>query len=382
MLVRAKGGGSGPELLARRASRGPLIFLGVLFFWFTGDHSLNSIWLSKWGVVFLACGISLTWWTWKISRGLAPLVFTVFLSAWGPLFWAPRLDGYPLELRLALMESVGGATLLFVLLLVVVSRLKAEALESLEIGFAYLGGIASLMVLLVADDYDVTQWVPLFDNPSLCGSFIAVTMALSFRLDGPWRMILCGMGLAALAYMRATVPFLASGAALCAYALSGGFRGVRWTPWGLFAAAGVAPWFLILAPKEGWFSDSGRFSMWGKALDAWRSGDLWTRLLGWGPGTTRVWNPLIQVANGKAIDQGVWHLWIHNDWLQLLLELGIVGAIAVLVASAAWCLRARKDPVILSAGAAYAVVMTFNFPWRWPVHAVLGAVLVARAFRR
>lgn len=126
--------------------------------------------------------------------------------------------------------------------------------------------------------------------------------------------------------------------------------------------------------------DSPRWDTW---RAAWESVMLqpW---IGTGPGRlTLSWVDAEGAARGTTL--------VHNEWLQTLAELGVVGAVLVLALCAALVLPAMKawaaDRSPLSAGAlaaavAFAVASTFDFLWHVPVvPAVLAAVLGAASVR-
>jgi O-antigen ligase len=140
--------------------------------------------------------------------------------------------------------------------------------------------------------------------------------------------------------------------------------------------------------------DSGRFGIW-RATMSWWMGKVppevmvpppeHNQLLGTGLGSYFVLGPNVQI---RVMHQYSDHLfWMHNDFLQIMFEQGIVG-LGLFVLMAIFVFRYAGRSALKSGSgwvhaslAAYAMTCLGNFPMHLPVPAFLGAFLVVYAFR-
>lgn len=92
----------------------------------------------------------------------------------------------------------------------------------------------------------------------------------------------------------------------------------------------AAPWLLSLFGKS---EDlTGRFDIWGSVIRL--AGER--PVFGWG--WVSYWAPWVEPFNGLAVRKGVQYLQAHNAWLDVWLQLGVVGvvAFAALALSTLW----------------------------------------------
>lgn len=123
---------------------------------------------------------------------------------------------------------------------------------------------------------------------------------------------------------------------------------------------------------------SGRWPVWVATMQWW-----WTHASHWmgtGAGSYFVLGPNVQKqVLGQLSD---WLLWMHNDWLQVLFEQGVIG-LALLLTTFACALRATARSHrywLVSSLAAYGATMCGNYPNHLPVPGFFGAFLVVLAF--
>jgi O-antigen ligase len=225
---------------------------------------------------------------------------------------------------------------------------------------AHRGGLlgnASLNGSLIACCYPILIWAMPW-RAGILPALLPVVAILASRSNVAWGALLAGMG----------TPILVHACRRSWDLVQGGMMSV--------ALLGVGG-YLALGAK---FADTnGRFPVWFASLSWWRKhANPW---MGTGLGTYYVLGPSLQRA--YLPDQNGHLLWMHNDWLQILFELGWVG-LALLVLMGVWAIaRAVRNGRLWLASslAAYAVVAAGNFPMHVPTLALLGILLVVCAFR-
>lgn len=149
-------------------------------------------------------------------------------------------------------------------------------------------------------------------------------------------------------------------------------------PFLVMGAAGA----LVVGPKYTDIHGMLRLQAWPMFWDCFYNGCIDTRVtpnptifapnpwFGWGAGTFKLYGPAIQSV--KYYMEGKWWLWAHNDWLQLALEYGFIGA-GLSALSAGYLLwRSRTRPLLFASVSAYCVVMIGNYPMHIALTSLLG----------
>lgn len=139
----------------------------------------------------------------------------------------------------------------------------------------------------------------------------------------------------------------------------------------LFITAAVLISGLVLG--VGWliqgkelFNSTGRFEQWPIIAAWWHLHDF--EIFGSGLGTTAHIVSAIQIHNILPGKMGSIMLWVHNEWLQIYLELGLVG---LTLASISWgdiVMRAYTRPHLLASWVGFGAMAFFNYPLRLPIH--------------
>ena len=117
------------------------------------------------------------------------------------------------------------------------------------------------------------------------------------------------------------------------------------------------------------FNSSGRVKMWGICMSWWAQSADW--MSGMGAGSFRI----LGVMLSQTIEK---FTFLHNDWLQILFEQGIIGVIMTLILYVKGCLRSGES--LFLALAAYGLWGCANMPLRYPLAALYGAFLIVSAF--
>lgn len=153
-------------------------------------------------------------------------------------------------------------------------------------------------------------------------------------------------------------------------------------PWKKYLVPGVLALVPILglsylALGKDIFQDSGRFYTWRIALE-WLI-DKGNPLLGQGAGSTELLLPMIQ-SDTKLITNE-WFIWMHNDWLQLFFEQGLVGLILFGMMFYQASKKAFKKPALFGVLIGFAFCALGNYPLHSPILAVAGVLTLALCFR-
>lgn len=220
---------------------------------------------------------------------------------------------------------------------------------------------------------DFTKAGGFFANPSMNGMFIAFTAPIVLTEIQRWdrfflsHIIYFSLAILSLIASKSTIPMGVFAVAL------GALFGWRTLP-----VAGILTLIGYLTQKS-FFSFSGRLDKWALYLDYF-SRCTWENIFtGFGQGSFFVIGPEIQILNKDT--WGGYMLWAHNDWLQLLLEQGVIGfTLGASVFMWALWFSFKRDSYLFASLLAFGVGAGVNYPLRWPVFAFTGTLLVAQAF--
>lgn len=125
------------------------------------------------------------------------------------------------------------------------------------------------------------------------------------------------------------------------------------------------------------FSSSGRFTLWGHALNwQWEKGNI---ILGQGIGSAPIWLPHIQKIN--RFDRGSWFVQMHNDWIQIFFELGAIGLIICGLVYMVLLHNSISNKFLNASVLGFGVFMMGNFPLHWPMYAALGTIIGLAAYQ-
>lgn len=158
-------------------------------------------------------------------------------------------------------------------------------------------------------------------NPSLNAGMMAVCLPIVFEvLKNPYKWLVFIATLAAIALGRAN-----SGIFLVAAFLLIHLTFTRhWRILAIVPVVAFCGWF-FLGPK--FMSSGDRFMMWKFFMSKWATNPLlWGA--GSGFGTFGVFS--VNLQRTFDVRAGVWWLWMHNDWLQGVFEVGIIGGLLMI----------------------------------------------------
>jgi len=132
---------------------------------------------------------------------------------------------------------------------------------------------------------------------------------------------------------------------------------------------------IYLVFPEKFMSDSGRFNNWELMMNWWNQ-KVKNHWIGTGPGTYWVYSQWLQ---GHKSGDPVWS-WMHNDWLQILFEQGILGLISVLFLYGAMLHKSFDRPVLFSMIVGYGFIGLTLYPLHLFIFQLIGVTLIHKTF--
>lgn len=128
------------------------------------------------------------------------------------------------------------------------------------------------------------------------------------------------------------------------------------------------------------FSNGDRFPMWKFFMECWNTPQ--NHIVGTGFGSFQMWSLALQLTYGMRPNN--WWAFMHNDWLQMVFEGGVVGLVLMAGTYLAGLrgLWIRGNTPHMKALLVYGVVMFFNYPLHVGLSAAFGLWLMAIALVR
>lgn len=366
----------------------PLAVVGLAFYTTSGNY-WDAYWWGKWAVLLSLAACATSFYLAKrIHWSVAPIFLSTVL---GCLRLVAFRDHPYVELSLSdiyqLQRASAYTGVTFLILTLFITQIRGK-----EIWVRLEDALAWLCILDAS--YILWQWMQglsaysrggLFGNASIGACFIAFTYPLLVFRNKPllnpgwvlWTLVweLFCM-LAPVIAVFATQSSMGVGALLVAIYAGLFMRLTKIPMLYRIAVPTVLAWlFLGLSDSfqglELW-NDNGRWKMWEMGLSyGWDHYNIW---LGTGPGTTVVLLPFIQNQTGHMA--GEWWIFFHNDFVQTFFEQGIFGLASLCLLYWVAVYRARHSKYLLPAVLSYGFVMLGNYPWRMPLHALAGMVIL------
>jgi hypothetical protein len=335
----------------------PAVGLAAFFFHLGGYWS--ATWWSKWFVLTLGfeCFFAMyvarktSWW-------YAPILLTALVSSTAMAFWAQKIYSSEFD---PLIEIVLQKDALFAWITVVASTLFFANWKS---EWAYGGRIflTSLWAIGITVFTTMPRGMPpnngwQFGNPSMAGCLLAVLLPYI------WQKVAVRLQLVAT-FLTVLVAWRLGASQPIGVLAVVIFVGLKNFPLRLsMIGALIFGGFHFLG--RDFLDNNGRFEIYHMAWNWSRShGLFWT---GWGAGSAQTVMPLIQLM--KDSTEKTFFLWLHSDWLQILIEYGVFGFVFSLLAFGKLAHRAATQGNACDQAAlwGFAAMALFNYPLRTPL---------------
>lgn len=232
-----------------------------------------------------------------------------------------------------------------------------------------LGSIILFNSLLV-----MMNGIGFFNNLSMDSTFIAMCWpVLAFRpkssqeeFNEPGNMLWGTLVvLVPLLAIRESTAYFVVAASVGAWALAS----KKW--WVLILGMGAALLFGWLAEGELLLDPNGRLEYWDMFMTWWgQYGNHW---IGQGVGSFEWYGPAIsEYVHHKKVG----YLWMHNEYLQILFEMGYIGLGIVMGLIGICMFKARKEPWLFATNTGILVAMLTQYPLRWTLSMVFVCILI------
>lgn len=249
-------------------------------------------------------------------------------------------------------------------------------IKNLERVFLIFGLIDSLIIL--------GKWVMgygpyfLLNNPAIDAAYISALIPFSIKFGAPWIFIL------ACLVTKSSTSIMGLGVGIGSYWLAKNKFSVK----SLIISLGIA----FLCALLGLFmqgnvllDSSGRYTIWEWAMKYWSiHSNYW---IGMGSGTFQMFGPSIQIDHylslGVKEDMLIaGFIWLHNDWLQVLFETGIIGLLFVGAIFICAVFNLRRKPAEFASLLAFGAIAILQMPLRWPILCLLGMFLIVSSTKK
>ena len=346
-----------------------MIYLTILLvaFFETGGGYWARHWESKWWILLMALALHVSEKIGDRTHWSVALVClsTLFSAVWSMGFHGPEVNPFtPLD-PAQVYAAVAGFS--FLLGATALAWSSASDLEFVRRALAFAGQANAGMILIQVAIYKPHNFFGGFiGNPSMAACFSAMTLPLWFS---PLAAVL-----PALACIASQTSM---GAGVLAAVLASQFLFKHRSMLGALVAVIIALGSAWAIRGHSFFHTSGRFNMWTLAWNFWDAQRL--PMSGLGLGATPSFTPGAQKIAGMGLEL---FPFLHNDFLQTLIEQGWIGLTCWLVMFAFVLVRSRKTPWLMASVVGWSVTAIGNYPAHLAMPALTGAFLVAQAFHQ
>lgn len=360
-----------------------VFIIGLLTAIFWPNCSNRVFWESFFGLGFL--NLIIVWRMVKVHPSVALMFLycslsSVFVMAFPNIYSKPLPELYDMKISAVMMQ----AYICLLLWSIMPFLLNTDFFK------ATLGG---LLIAAVTDSFwMVFRWIffgrsqcyALLSNSAMDASFIACMLPLVFygireklyKISIPVLLLM----LTAIIGTKSSTGYAAVGVALASFLL---------IHYGKKALLIIAPLSIVISGlsylllKGELLNPNGRYSIWTMSMKFfWNETNPW---FGAGLGSYFFWGPQIQMHEQQISGPMPQHmdifLWMHNDWAQLVFELGFVGLgifvlMVLFMGEKAWAKKNSLFPIIIT----YAFIAITQMPFRIFVFQTLGVALIMLCF--
>lgn len=309
------------------------------------------------------------------------LISALFISHW-PFY---SQDFVNLRLRLVSARSYG----LIIALVFFVSQMSLQTVWKFLLAFRWVAVIDAVVTL--ASLFLFTNGAGFFNAGSMDTAFIAFSLPLFFLTAKRTRWDWAGLSLCliAISFTQGSTAYLVLLAVVAAYFVARG----QWVL--VLGSAAAVSGVAVFTQKAQVLNDNGRIGPWRTIMQWWWEGppkgwetmqtmlpDNWDALMRWrlahspiafgtGTGTFQWIGPTVQ-NNPENV-----FVWMHNEYLQVLFEQGVLGLGMMLILVGYCVRRSYKSPALFACVAGVGASFLTQFPLRY----FLGQVFVALLLR-
>lgn len=327
-----------------------IVTLALELFWRFGENTWQALWVERWAIIIISVSV---YFIFKLrvdkisklalSYILINAVYSSFFQSAHPMF---KEDAHMVLQH----QSLRSLCALFAFIFFIHLKPRLLWIKTLLV-------VSALIVILsILFSTDSTTYTPVMSNPSMAATFcVLALLTYDIRM---WPLCVI------------PIYFTHSACAAASLSVAMAFSRSYTRIIGIIASiSGIL--YLFIHPKE-W---NGRIEAYALSLDYFKTLKFSDQAFGLGFGTTPVWLPALQLRASGWTQANVF-TWMHSDWIQILMELGILGLVlCVLVAiSALW--KSRFNVTTRCAIAAFITAMAINMPIHWPMTAIVGWILL------
>lgn len=341
---------------------------GIWYPCLTEGEFWRAYWFDKWAVLMVLGVLAYGAWIAKVVHWtVTPIVVSVLLSAlWVMGYSGNKYANWSIGDQTYIKSGAGYTALAFLLLTTLFALAKYNHLKLIEKLLAVTCFSSAIYTIMQAPFYESGERVAFMGNASMNGCLIAATFPFFWKYVYKWWMWL--IPITAIFLTGASVP-VGVFAIVMLTLTSRRFEGITVAILTLVGG--------LILQSSSFLSSNGRFENW-KHLWKLFVDENMSRVIGMGTGTGIA---LFPVAQQRAGVESHYFWWAHNDFLQVGLEQGLIGliALAILIIGVLW--KVKRDRVLLAATLGYMGMAFFNYPARLPLTSLLGFAIIAMAHR-
>lgn len=370
------------------------ILLGVLWCAITRGFYFYTV------QAFLGISLCLTYFAWLLAKRFHPVIgltygYVAVYSTWLLVYPDIRWGLYDAADMVCFQSQVTSGLLFLTAIAILVCFIHGTGAARFLSGFIMTTAsidlvIMALRILVHKDAYF------LMNNPAIDCAFLGVVMPLFFRKK--WGFLFYIPAIIVCLLTHTSSGILAPGLAISMYLWAKGNFSFRTTLLGL-CISGLFTSVGLYMQQDVLFHSSGRKWAWriawqyfngkleiAKVLHATDYGVLINQKINvlWGAGlsTYQIYGPLMELleASGKGKREVDGFFWLHNDWLQVLFELGWVGLLLSVSVFLLGVWKARKYPAVFATLMTFGGIAIIQMPLRHFLFAFVGAYTLGLAY--
>ena len=289
---------------------------------------------------------------------------------------------YPLQLAAVALDNYV-AILLFGMLPFLLDETKFKSILQLLFAAAVFDAFFMLIRSVL---FGATYCYAMLSNSAIDASFIACLIPCAYHLIQKTDrrnlgILYLTVMLTAIIVTKSSTGIAAVGIATASYLfMEKGVKAIKTIIPLALSICGAAYFYL----RGELLNPNGRYGIWRDAFNFyWHETH---RAIGAGVGEFFFWGPQIQLHTGNSTGsngQQALFVWMHNDWLQILFELGIVGLVGVVILYSfllknSWGKKNYLFPVVCT----YGFIALTQMPLRAFPFQILGACLIMQSFEK